>query len=405
MQKHLRVVAVVSVLSAIAGCSAILGINDGKDRPDQSGGDSAVGDDATLAADGTATDGNTGGDARADAQASGDGGMVTDADAAPTPDCVEAGIDTQSSTNNCGACGHSCLGAGCEAGVCDSKTIAVSEAVGMLASNDTYVFWTGGGAIRRATISGAPAQTITNTGLPNGGFALDATRLYYSDRSNAWVESVGINGGPVTVIARGGYPTGVALDATNVYWVNGDRGVDGTSLFAPKTTVDGGAEQQISSEIGPAYPVYATLSDGYIYWLSINDGSEATTKYVRRAPLGVGLVSLQPIVTATGIRGFAVDSQYVYYAVPLGYIARVKLDGSDFTILIDNTDPNEVSVSNDEIFWSTVDTKVMKARKSDGTGRVTLYAHPVVAQRPAFTVGTQYVFLSPTGSEVIRVPR
>lgn len=400
MQRQVRLAVGVVLLFSFLGCSALLGIGSLPGVNESASGDataemSSNGDEAFDAA---ARDATRLGDAQSEV-------LDADADAAPALDCVDAGVDTVNNPNHCGGCGHDCLGATCEAGICASKTLAVGEAVGAIVANDTTIFWAGGGALRRIAMTGGVAQSVASPGLNNGGLAIDSTNLYYSNRSNGRVETVGLSGGPISVIGSGGYATGVALDSQYVYWGNGSRPPDGNLLRAAKSMPDGGAGEQLSGEVFPAYPVRLAVSAGYLYWLSIDDPGDVPSHHIRRVPVGAGLQSLQDIASAPGLRGFGVDAQYVYYATPLNHIARVKTDGSDVTVFIDNTDPVDVQVTADEIFWSTTDTKVMKARKSDGLGRVTLYAHPTTAGTPSFTVGAQYVVLSPTGSEVVRVPR
>src|SRR5579859_7451290 len=89
------------VVSGLAGCRAVLGIEDGTPLPD-AGGIDGGGTDA-------ATD-------------------VTPADAPPpdaSGDANPCGADLRNDPVNCGACGHDCLGGECSAGRCQPVTLSV----------------------------------------------------------------------------------------------------------------------------------------------------------------------------------------------------------------------------------------------------------------------------------------
>lgn len=102
--------------------------------------------------------------------------------------CSNACVNLKTDANNCGTCGHSCLGGTCDLGSCQPKTIATAQTrLTNLASDGTYLYWSG------AATSGSP---------------------YYVARARA------DGTGTVKVLAASEQGAGpLAVTSNKVYWV------------------------------------------------------------------------------------------------------------------------------------------------------------------------------------------
>ena len=135
--------------TAAGVCVTLLGGNDA--ATDTSHGD-ALADHITIADTGADTGGTS--DARTDAGAS----DTRPPDAAPDAGCT-ANIAT--SSDNCGACGHSCGGGMCMMGVCQATTVAGVTGATSISVDATQIYFTTGTKVLACPKSGcvvAPFQ-------------------------------------------------------------------------------------------------------------------------------------------------------------------------------------------------------------------------------------------------------
>jgi hypothetical protein len=99
-----------------------------------------------------------------------------------------------------------------------------------LAVDETQAFYgCQDGTLRAAPKSGGPTRTLFRRDVGGGsisGIALDATSVYFTSTSDGTVNRVSKQGGAVTVLASGEDGAGpIAVDATDVYYAT--RGSDG----------------------------------------------------------------------------------------------------------------------------------------------------------------------------------
>ncbi len=240
-----------------------------------------------------------------------------------------------------------------------------------LAVDATYVYWTNlGGSIARCAKSGcgSTGQVLaTNLNSPEG-IAVDTAHVFWGEYQGYDVGRMSTDGGAfgylqtnlnhayevaiddasvffttqdtigsmpkgaVTVPtgdydAAAGFTTvasipiggfGIAVDDTNVYWVEDDD--PGRVAFAPKTgTSDGGA----TLAGGQHYPARIALDDANVYWVAYGPDTSPNQNtslfvdsYVATCPK-TGCTAGQKILAGAlkNARGIAVDDKAVYWAL------------------------------------------------------------------------------------------
>jgi hypothetical protein len=179
-------------------------------------------------------------------------------------------------------------------------TLIATEGASGLAISGTTLF-IGALDIQSTPTGGGPLTILAmGQGQPYGMTA-DSNNVYWVT-PNGVVGSVPIAGGTMTTLAsnQGSNDSGIAVDASNVYWANSYAG---TILSVPIT---GGGFTTIVT--GQTRPSSVAVGGGYVYWTNnANPGS------VMKAPVGGGVA---PTAIATGQAypwGIAVDSTYVYW--------------------------------------------------------------------------------------------
>jgi len=91
-----------------------------------------------------------------------------------------------------------------------------------IAVDSTSVYWTENGGVKKVSISGGTATTLSsNLNFP-GDIAVDAANVYWADGGIGKVKKIALTGGTVTTVASASGTIGtikfLALDSTNLYW-------------------------------------------------------------------------------------------------------------------------------------------------------------------------------------------
>jgi hypothetical protein len=140
-----------------------------------------------------------------------------------------------------------------------------------LALDATNVYWAGVGALKQLPKTGGAPVTLA-VGEPSG-VAVDATTVYFTDFQAGTVAAVPIGGGAaVTLVSGLRYPSAVAVDATNVYFVNSSP----TDVSLMKVPIGGGAAVVMAVGLTGA-PSYVGIDASYVYWSS-HDGIRKVAK-------------------------------------------------------------------------------------------------------------------------------
>ncbi len=216
-------------LMPLAACTSLAGLS----ASDPPSGDDA-GDSGNGVPDSSIPPTPPGNDAASDT-ATPDGGC-SGASCGPACDggltsCSGACVDTRVDKLNCGACGHSCLGATCTAGKCDpvtlTTTLALPSAVRGVGQN-LYVLRTGG--IDRVPKAGGAPVSLVTPGTLSGvvslpyALAVDPNYAYFFAAGGAATTVFRCALGGCFTIPQALVPTGISnplaidVDATTLAW-------------------------------------------------------------------------------------------------------------------------------------------------------------------------------------------
>ena len=116
--------------------------------------------------------------------------------------------------------------------------------------NGGYIFWaTANGSVldvaKHITDAGL-AVTLASSQGTIGALASNGTQLYWTNTASGTIETIPIGGDlPAHVVSGQANPTGIAVDATNIYWTT--SGATGAVFKAPIGGLDGAAPTMLAS--------------------------------------------------------------------------------------------------------------------------------------------------------------
>jgi hypothetical protein len=235
------------------------------------------------------------------------------------PTCVNL---TGSDADNCGACGHGCLGGTCSGGLCQPITLApggagapgtVAEVVNGLTTDGFTVFWTydrgnvgsgGDGVLSCATTGCAmnPTALFTGTGNFFGDLTIAAGSLYWLAGGRvSFIDTLPVSGGMPKAIGTFPVTGGIASDGRYVYWGGPD-------------TVTGTPSILICDPTACTDSTYVTATTANIVIGSAVYWTDSSLNKVRSCPAGTSCTTptdLSPADANAG--GLATDGTNVYW--------------------------------------------------------------------------------------------
>ncbi|HZO13793.1 MAG TPA: hypothetical protein VFB62_11065 [Polyangiaceae bacterium] len=253
---------------------------------------------------------------------------------------------------NCGACGHDCLGGACRGGVCQPFELVgnENEPTGIAVAGD-QLYWTsiGSDTLRRCTLPDCSPTTLLPFASP-WGIAAGNGRVY-------WTRSTGNATDPVSVcdpddctgtyasITQGGDPKGVAVTATDAYFLSQGPG----SL---RRCALGGCND-MPTALAPGNGSGLAIVGSIAYWTNWDNSrldactlpgcTDVTTLFAEN----MGALSLS--------NGLAVDATHAYWS-SLEQIKHCALDDCANTVaaLVPSTAaPAGVAVDAQAIYWTS----------------------------------------------------
>lgn len=327
--------------------------------------------------------------------------------ATPNPDAgsqTDAGLqctalDVERDPDNCGECGHSCLGAACRQSRCDMQVIAQGEVFpAALATDGRYVYWVdrsagSTGTVRRLdkTQLGLAPVTLASNQNDATDLAVSPTALYWVASTDGMVMTMPLAGGTASVVAiHQAQPSYLALSVDFLVWVNhGDQQTQGSVM---KQSLSGGPAIRIASDFGigriaanattavysTQYDIWAVplaggapqqfasgsvndlaMDDSYVYW--------TTADGVFRKAITVGRVEL---LYAGYAAALAVDDAHIYFVAVqttsnTSDIRRVSLaGGNDLLLAVGQTATVALALDDQFVYWvNQSDGKIVRVPK------------------------------------------
>jgi hypothetical protein len=221
-----------------------------------------------------------------------------------------------------------------------------------IAVDPGHIYWAeardyeeGHGTIGRATLAGTGVEKefITGAGDPRG-VAVSSEYVYWTNGASTDIGRATITGASPeqSFLSRGEgeQPWGIAVNATNLYWV-----ISGSYIV--KTNLGGGGE---SSAYAGEQARGLAIDSNYLYW------GEVTNNAIGRRELNLGgNAELQFITGTRGVFGVAVDAGHVYWATDASSVALPPSPGNDLyrydresgelvDLASDGSDPNGAQI-------------------------------------------------------------
>lgn len=387
----------VAMTAVLAGCGLVAGLGEFKDATGGAGGSGSTttgsgagGGTSHTGAGGSTTSDTAGaggsggvemcGNGQVDAGEDCDGPSVEhgscvaceaacDADFANCNDTWDDGCesDLTSSAENCGACGHTCLGASCSASLCAPEELASGEAgARSVQVAPEGVFWANNnsGEIRMRDAQGGVVTSIATGQLQPFDVAVLGSDVYFTNQGDGTFKRVSMSGGaPETVHTEAGYQARyVTADGPELYWVSWQGQ---------------GGKLHHHSAGGPGVDTFA-ISQVVSFGSFTNDGEHlyfGTTNWkVYRVP--IALDPVQEILASTGAgqpRGMAVDADWLYYGVNNSTEGRVykmaKFGGAPVLLLSGLGNSNPTLALRDGVLYVTADAigEIIALSVADGS--------------------------------------
>lgn len=303
----------------------------------------------------------------------------------------DSGCDTnlQTSADNCGACGHSCLGGECVSGKCQPfKLVSMAKPTGVATdANHVYI-----SSIQAATVfrvghdgkcAGGATPCPEEFASQNKGDAFadvrgaaaivsDGTNVYWVAQAVGTIAMKPVTGGAITKVfglAKGGWPGMLALGGGKVWWTTSFASADpGPHLY--KANLDG-----TGITVAADYAAPATSNDGIgglavdattVWWATPSFGLYKALQTANKCTEGgTGDCTVGAGGGSSNVYGVAVDDTYVYWTETDGTTANagsvkraLKTGGMAASVATGQDIPKAIAALGGFVYWANSGTTV-----------------------------------------------
>ena len=233
-----------------------------------------------------------------------------------------------------------------------------AETVALAVDAAGDVYWAGltDGSVHRIPKAGGDVLLASGQASPSA-LAVDATTVYWTDGQSGQATSgnvmaVAKNGGTPVVLYDDmtAVPVALALDATNVYFADS---TDSTVKQIPKTSVDGGTALKTWDGVSVTSFFEFAADDFAFYFIDTDsNGNSTVAELLRTAPANT---PAQELATAD-VTALAIDDTFVYWSNDSGgTISRVAKAGGAVELLAkDQAHPLFVAADATGVYWCTI---------------------------------------------------
>jgi hypothetical protein len=206
--------------------------------------------------------------------------------------------------------------------------------------------------------------------------------------------------GCLVTLAQGIDISGLAVDATHVYWTDVNGGKSGS---VGKVPVGGGIVTTLATD--QAFPNSIVVNATHAFWASVNEEA------IRRVPIAGGATT----TLASSVNGaccLALNSTHLYYLSNLG-VNRMPLAGGDPSVFApaDEGFAVALALTATHVFWradlpgtGSIKAKIMKKSLVDGTSPTALIMSTSVGNLVADSGSVYWTSPGNLGGSVMSVP-
>ncbi len=291
--------------------------------------------------------------------------------------CGGTCVDLQTDDANCGGCGLACV-PGCNHGRCTVTlaTPGLIMATG-LAVDATRVYWTDrdAGAVASVPVGGGNPTTLATGQTQPSALAVDAAHIYWSTQTSLMMAPVG--GGSATTLVSNAPDIGQLVASAGRVYGNTPTSIFAASPEAPSTSLG-------SIVTGASGPLNLAMESSQPFWSTA--ASSATSFDGALLTQVPGSSTTTTVASGLGdCGGLAVGADALYFAdMTRGLVMKVpSAGGTPVTLASKQASPGNVVVDATSIYWTNSDDDTLMKMPLAGGAPVTLATAP---EEPIFAI-------------------